>query len=128
MQALVVLPEHPHSTRVAEVPTPDAGEGAVLIRTLEIGVCGTDREISEGLFGVAPDGSDRLALRREVLGPVGGVGPRLPRLVPGHALLGKVEQDGHGLSRGELVTATVRRSCGLCAACLADAPDSCQTG
>ena len=32
-----------------------AREGEVLVRTLEVGVCGTDREISEGLFGVAPE-------------------------------------------------------------------------
>jgi threonine dehydrogenase-like Zn-dependent dehydrogenase len=108
MQALVVLPEHPHSTRVAEVPAPDAGEGAVLIRTLEVGVCGTDREISEGLFGVAPDGEEALVL--------------------GHELLGVVERDGNGFARGELVTATVRRSCGHCAACEAGAPDACDTG
>src|SRR3954454_23555612 len=108
MQALVVLPEHPHSTRVAEVPAPDAGEGAVLIRTLEVGVCGTDREISEGLFGVAPDGEEALVL--------------------GHELLGVVERDGNGFARGELVTATVRRSCGHCAACAAGAPDACDTG
>jgi threonine dehydrogenase-like Zn-dependent dehydrogenase len=108
MQALVVLPEHQHSTRVAEVPTPHAGEGAVLIRTLEVGVCGTDREISEGLFGVAPDGEEALVL--------------------GHELLGVVERDGNGFARGELVTATVRRSCGHCAACAAGAPDACDTG
>src|SRR4051794_25027734 len=108
MQALVVSPEHPHSSRVAEVPAPEAGEGEVLIRTLEVGVCGTDREISEGLFGVAPDGEEALVL--------------------GHELLGVVERDGLGFERGELVTATVRRSCGHCAACAAGAPDACDTG
>ena len=60
-------------------------------------MCGTDREIAEGLFGVAPDGEERLVL--------------------GHELLGRVERDGHGFARGDLVTATVRRSCGHCAAC-----------
>lgn len=37
-------------------------------------------------------------------------------------------QDGHGFSRGDLVTATVRRSCRRCAACAAGAPDACLTG
>ena len=37
-----------------EIPAVHAREGEVLVRTLEVGVCGTDREISEGLFGVAP--------------------------------------------------------------------------
>jgi threonine dehydrogenase-like Zn-dependent dehydrogenase len=39
-----------------------------------------------------------------------------------------VEEDGHGFARGDLVTATVRRSCGHCAACAAGAPDACDTG
>jgi glucose 1-dehydrogenase len=80
----------------------------VLLRPLEVGVCGTDREISEGLFGVAPDGEQRLVL--------------------GHELLAEVARDGHGYARGDLVTATVRRSCGRCAACAAGAPDACLTG
>jgi threonine dehydrogenase-like Zn-dependent dehydrogenase len=108
MQALLTVPDRPDSTHVAEVPDPAAGGDAVLIRTLEVGVCGTDREISEGLFGAAPDGEDALVL--------------------GHELLGVVERDGHGFARGDLVTATVRRSCGRCAACAAGAPDSCDTG
>ncbi len=49
-------PATPHSTAVAEVPSRGPARGEVLLRTLEVGVCGTDREISEGLFGVAPRG------------------------------------------------------------------------
>jgi glucose 1-dehydrogenase len=109
VQALVTAPERPHSTRVAEVPEPASGSGdSVLVRTLEVGVCGTDREISEGLFGVPPADADELVL--------------------GHEFLGVVERDGHGFARGDLVTATVRRSCGRCAACEAGAPDACDTG
>jgi glucose 1-dehydrogenase len=108
MQALVTVPDRPDSTRVAAVPEPAATAGTVLVRPLEVGVCGTDREISEGLFGVAPDGEDALVL--------------------GHELVGRVERSGHGFARGDLVAATVRRSCGRCAACAAGAPDSCETG
>jgi glucose 1-dehydrogenase len=39
-----------------------------------------------------------------------------------------VERDGHGFSKGDLVTATVRRSCHHCLACEEGAPDSCLTG
>jgi len=106
MQGLVTQPGTAHSTRVAEVPEP-TGEGVVL-RVLEVGVCGTDREISEGVFGVAPKD--------------GGV------LVLGHEMLATVERDGHGFSRGDLVTATVRRSCHHCIACAEGSPDSCLTG
>src|SRR3954447_550162 len=108
MQALVTVPQRAGSTGVATVPEPDAGEAAVLVRPLEVGVCGTDREISDGLFGVAPDGEDALVL--------------------GHELVGVVERDAHGFARGELVAATVRRSCGHCFACDEGAPDACDTG
>jgi threonine dehydrogenase-like Zn-dependent dehydrogenase len=105
MLALVTEPAVPHSTRVTEVPEP-TGDG-VLLRVLEVGVCGTDREISEGLFGVPAEGTS---------------------LVLGHESLALVERDGHGFSKGDLVTATVRRSCRHCLACEEGAPDSCLTG
>jgi threonine dehydrogenase-like Zn-dependent dehydrogenase len=106
VKALVVEPGVAHSTRVEDVDEP-TGEG-VLLRVLEVGVCGTDREISEGLFGVAPDGERQLVI--------------------GHESLAEVAQDGHGFSKGDLVCATVRRSCGHCPACGEGSPDSCLTG
>ena len=108
MQALVVRPGEAHTTRVADVPLLPVREDEVLVRTLEVGVCGTDREISEGHFGVPPDGDDTLVL--------------------GHELLGIVEREGHGFTRGDYVTAIVRRSCSHCLACAEGAPDSCLTG
>ena len=108
MIALVTEPGQTHTTHVEEVPAVEAREGEVLVRTLEVGVCGTDREISEGLFGIAPKGESMLVL--------------------GHEALAVVERDGHGFTRGQLVTAIVRRSCGHCIACAADSPDSCLTG
>jgi glucose 1-dehydrogenase len=108
VQALVTRPGVDGSTRVADVPDPRPAPHEVLLRTLEVGVCGTDREISDGHFGAAPGDEDALVL--------------------GHELLGVVERDGHGLRRGDLVTATVRRSCGHCAACAEGSPDACHTG
>ena len=46
----------------------------------------------------------------------------------GHESLAEVARDGHGFSKGDLVCATVRRSCGHCLACGEGAPDSCLTG
>jgi glucose 1-dehydrogenase len=106
MQALVTQPGVAHSTRVADVPEP-RGDG-VLLRVLEVGVCGTDREISEGIFGIAASDDAPLVL--------------------GHEVLATVERDGHGFTRGDLVTATVRRSCHHCLACEEGSPDSCLTG
>ena len=48
MRALVTQPGQAHTTRVEDVPTVKPREGEVLVRTLEVGVCGTDREISRG--------------------------------------------------------------------------------
>jgi threonine dehydrogenase-like Zn-dependent dehydrogenase len=108
MQGLVTEPGHARSARIedVEVPRPIAGE--VPVRVLEVGVCGTDREIAHGLFGVAPEGESTLVI--------------------GHELLGVVDADGEGFGRGDLVAATVRRSCGHCVACAEDSPDSCLTG
>src|SRR5919202_3929682 len=108
MQALITRPGTAHSTHVDEVSAVEAHEGELLLRTLEVGVCGTDREISQGLFGIAPQGEQVLVL--------------------GHEALAVVERDGHGFTRGDLVTATVRRSCGRCIACAQGSPDSCLTG
>jgi glucose 1-dehydrogenase len=108
VQALVTHPGRAHTTRVEDVPAVKARAGEVLVRTLEVGVCGTDREISEGLFGIAPDDEQLLVL--------------------GHEALAVVERDGYGFTRGQLVTATVRRSCGHCIACAEGSPDSCLTG
>jgi threonine dehydrogenase-like Zn-dependent dehydrogenase len=106
VKALVVEPGVAHSTRIEDVDEP-AGDG-VLLRVLEVGVCGTDREIAEGQFGVAPEGGKLLVI--------------------GHESLTQVERDGHGFSKGDLVCATVRRPCGHCLACGEGAPDSCLTG
>jgi threonine dehydrogenase-like Zn-dependent dehydrogenase len=108
MQALVVTPRQEHSTRIEDVVEPAVRDGEVLVRVLEVGVCGTDREIEHGLFGAAPDGEDTLVI--------------------GHEVLAAVERDAPGFSRGDLVAATVRRSCGHCLACAEGFPDSCLTG
>jgi glucose 1-dehydrogenase len=108
VRALVTEPGRAHTTRVEEVPDVRPRESEVLVRTLEVGICGTDREISEGVFGIAPEGE--------------------PLLVLGHEALGVVDQDGNGFTHGDLVTAIVRRSCGRCVACAEDSPDSCLTG
>lgn len=107
MKALVVEPGRA-GARVEDVPDTVVGIDEVLVRVLEVGVCGTDREIVHGLFGIAPEGEELLVL--------------------GHEALGVVERDGHGFSRGDLVSATVRRSCGHCLACEEGSPDSCLTG
>jgi threonine dehydrogenase-like Zn-dependent dehydrogenase len=108
MQALITTPGRSGAVRVGEMPAPAAGGDAIALRTLEVGVCGTDREIADGQFGVAPPGERDLVL--------------------GHEFVGTVVADGAGFSAGDLVTATVRRSCGRCVPCAEGSPDACDTG
>src|SRR5260370_29727360 len=46
----------------------------VRIRTIEVGICGTDREICSFAYGTPPDGSEYLVLGHEALGEVLEVG------------------------------------------------------
>lgn len=108
MKALIVEPGVAGSARVEDLADAEIAPGEVPIRILEVGMCGTDREIAHGLFGIAPEGETQLVL--------------------GHEALGVVEQDGHGFARGDLVSAMVRRSCRRCVACENGSPDSCMTG
>src|SRR5262245_21840057 len=94
MRAMSVFPKQ-RELRIIEVPEPDGlGEHDVAVRVREVGICGTDREISEFHYGTPPDGSDGLVLGHEALGEVVSVGPAVRTLRP-----------------GDLVALTVRRPC-----------------
>ena len=110
MRALLVHPPQP-GVRLGEAPDPTPGPSEVLVRIRECGVCGTDRDIVAGLYGRAPAGRDELILGHENLGTVESVGP-----------------SAEGFAVGDLVVATVRRSCGVCRFCLAGRSDFCETG
>jgi len=80
---------------------------------LEVGVCGTDREICAFQYGTPPSGSGHLVI--------------------GHESLGEVVEVGSGVSRvkiGDLVVTMVRRPCDHdnCLACRSDRQDFCYTG
>ena len=69
------------------------GPGAVLCRTLELGVCGTDREILLSQRPATPAGRDRLILGHECLARVEACGPGV-----------------HGWQPGDLAVPVVRRA------------------
>jgi glucose 1-dehydrogenase len=94
--------------RLLERPALMAGSGDVLVQTLQVGVCGTDRAIAAGDYGTAPNGSEELVI--------------------GHEALGVVARPARGFEQGALVSATVRRGCGQCANCAAGEVDACTTG
>src|SRR5262249_8483056 len=85
----------------------------VRLRVLEVGVCGTDREICRFEFGTPPEGSDHLVLGHECLAEVVEVGPAVRALAP-----------------GDLVVPAVRRPCphDACAPCRTARQDLCTTG
>ena len=60
MNAIVVYPGIKDSVTLKEIPKPEYSADEILIRTLQVGIDGTDREINEGLYGTAPERSDFL--------------------------------------------------------------------
>ncbi len=110
MRAVVVSPPTP-GAHLTEVPPPSPADGEVGVRVLECGVCGTDRDIAQGLYGTPPAGSGQLVLGHENFGVVETVGAAVS-----------------GWSPGDYVVATVRRGCGICRFCLTNQSDFCETG
>lgn len=111
MQALTVTPGTKDSLQLREVPDPPPGEGSVLVESLAVGLCGTDREIVAGEYGQAPAGESFLVLGHENLGRVMDA----PR--------------GSGLSEGDLVVGIVRRPDPVpCPACALGEWDMCRNG
>src|SRR5258706_1748162 len=68
MRAVTLAPGRAGSQRLDEVPEPPEKQGSILVRALAIGVCGTDRELVDGLYGEAAPGRERLVLGHESLG------------------------------------------------------------
>jgi len=111
MRAVTVRPGIANSVALATVAEPAPGEGAVLVKALALGICGTDREIIAGEYGLAPPGADHLILGHESLGRVIDAPP------------------GSGFVAGDLVAGIVRRPDPVpCSACAEDAWDMCRNG
>jgi threonine dehydrogenase-like Zn-dependent dehydrogenase len=113
MKAIAVVPND-CTVGIVDHPTPQiAAPTEVKLRMLEVGVCGTDREICAFQYGTPPVGSEHLII--------------------GHESLGEVIEVGGAVSRvkvGDLVVTMVRRPCdhATCRACRADRQDFCYSG
>jgi len=70
MRAVTLIPGKPESLRLDERAEPPEEQGSVLVRAIALGVCGTDRELIEGLYGEPSPGGERLLLGHESLGRV----------------------------------------------------------
>jgi threonine dehydrogenase-like Zn-dependent dehydrogenase len=111
LRAITVLPGVPNSAQLDEVPEPAPAEGSILVRTLALGVCGTDREIISGAYGEAPPGSERLVLGHESFGEV----IEAPK--------------DSGFAMGDRVVGIVRRPDPVpCPACASGEWDMCRNG
>ena len=85
----------------------------VKLRILDVGICGTDKEICNFEYGTPPPGDDYLVIGHEALAEVVEVGTAVERLQP-----------------GDLVVPSVRRPCPHpgCRACRSGHQDYCYTG
>jgi glucose 1-dehydrogenase len=70
MRAITLRPGKAGSHRMDDIPEPQEARGAILVRALAVGVCGTDRELIDGIYGEAAPGRERLVLGHESLGRV----------------------------------------------------------
>jgi threonine dehydrogenase-like Zn-dependent dehydrogenase len=89
LRAITVVPGIKGSARLDDVAEPLESSGSVLVQGLILGICGTDREITDGAYGWAPPGRDRLVLGHESLGRVVEAPPSAG-LVPGDLVVGIV--------------------------------------
>ena len=106
---MTVAPGRPGTAAAEDVPDPARRDGELLVRGRLIGVCGTDREIADGVYGESASGADRLIIGHEGLGEVIDAPPR------------------SDFSRGELVVGIVRRPDPVpCPACAAGHWDMCR--
>jgi len=113
MKAVAVFPKG-REVKVIDAPEPRLRSPTqVRVRTLEVGVCGTDKEVVQFKHGEPPQGEDHLILGHECLGEVMEVGEQVKGLAP-----------------GDLVVPRVRRPCPVreCTPCQAGYSDFCVTG
>ena len=99
---------------VREHPEPRlASPTSVLAMPIEVGVCGTDREIASFAYGTPPAGESWLVNGHECLALVAGTGPEVTQV-----------------RAGDLVVPMVRRPCAHaeCAPCRGGRQDFCTTG
>ena len=112
MRALAVAPAR-REIEVVERPEPEPAAGEVVLRTLEVGVCGTDREIAAFEYGTPPAGDEQLVIGHEALAEV-------------------VDASGDGgrFEPGQLAVPMVRRPCSepQCLPCRSGRADFCRTG
>ena len=111
MKAITIVPDKANSASVQDVPEPPSSDGPILVRALELGICGTDHELISAEYGFAtPDGK---------------------YLILGHESLGRVEEapESSGFQKNDIIVGIVRHPDPVpCMACAVDEWDMCRNG
>jgi len=98
VKAIAVHPGKAGSLHLRELPTPsirDVPNGrGVLVKILQVGVDGTDKEINAAEYGQAPPGDDFLTIGHESFGRVEAIGPNVTELAPGDYVAATVRRRG----------------------------------
>jgi glucose 1-dehydrogenase len=113
MKAVAVFPAS-RQVKIIEREDPQLTEpDQVMLRMLDVGICGTDKEICTFEYGTPPAGEEHLVIGHEALAEVTATGPAVERL-----------------RVGDLVVPSVRRPCPDpgCLACRSGHQDYCYTG
>lgn len=112
MKAITITPLKKNSQRLIQVDKPTIKENEVLVKVLQAGVCRTDLEIVDGLYGQTPADSNYLIMGHESIGKIAEVGASV-----------------NSFNIGDLVVRTVRRPCPeKCLNCKNSQNDMCLTG
>lgn len=113
MKAVAVFPSAREVNLIEERPPRAIEPDEVMLRVLDVGICGTDKEICSFEYGTPPPGDDHLVVGHEALAQVIEVGPAV-----------------EGFQPGALAVPTVRRPCPhqACRACRTGNQDYCYTG
>ena len=113
MKAVAVFPGSRQVTVIDQEDPLITRPDQVLLRTLDIGICGTDKEICTFEYGTPPPGDDYLVIGHESVAEVAQAGSAVEHFAP-----------------GDLVVPTVRRPCPHpgCLACRSGHQDYCYTG
>lgn len=101
MKAVGVFPGRPNTAHMSELPMPTLEEipegNGVLVKVLQVGLCGTDREIIAAAYGTPPAGYDFLVPGHENFGVVERVGTNVTQLKEGDYVVALVRQSGDSI-------------------------------
>jgi glucose 1-dehydrogenase len=113
MKAVAVFPGSREVTVVEQEAPRLLEPDQVMLRMLDVGICGTDKEICSFEYGTPPPGDDHLVIGHESLAEIVAAGPAVERFAP-----------------GDLVVPSVRRPCPHpgCLSCRRGHQDYCYTG